>query len=293
MVHCVAGAGSRALDAWHLAETMTNSLELFLRTIIARAYPRVVGTNREKSWVFFDTFLPLLSTAAYVFFYRAIRAPEEYIGLVVVGGAMTAYWLNVLWSMSSQLYWDKDAGNLALYVAAPASMMAILLGMAVGGMFTTTVRALAIIAAGWLLFGIHFSLASWLPLILTFLLTMAALYGMGMLFASLFLLFGREAWHVSNLLQEPIYLASGFYFPVKALGFWVAAAASLVPLTLGLDGMRQLLFPQNPDFGFIPVRVEIWILLGLSALFITASKFALDHMEKLARQQGRITERRR
>jgi ABC-2 type transport system permease protein len=206
---------------------------------------------------------------------------------------MTAYWLNVLWSMSSQLYWDKDAGNLALYVAAPTSMMAILLGMAVGGMLTTTVRALAIILAGWLLFGIQFSLASWLPLILTFLLTMAALYGMGMLFASLFLLFGREAWHVSNLLQEPIYLASGFYFPVKALGFWVAAAASIVPLTLGLDGMRQLLFPQNPDFGFIPVSYEIWILLGLSVVFIAASKFSLDYMEKLARQQGRITERRR
>ncbi len=275
------------------AQPMNSRAELFLRTIVARAYPRVVGTQREKSWLFFDTFLPLLSTSAYVFFYRAIGAPEEYVGLVVVGGAMTAYWLNVLWSMSSQLYWDTDAGNLALYVAAPSSLMAILLGMALGGMFATTIRALAIILAGWLLFGIQFSLASWAPLILTFLLTMAALYGMGMLFASLFLLFGREAWHVSNLLQEPIYLASGFYFPVKALGFWVAAAASIVPLTLGLDAMRQLLFPNNPAFGFLRVNVEVWILLGLSAVFITASKFALDRMERLARQQGRITERRR
>jgi len=272
---------------------MNSKLELFLRTIIARAYPRVVGSNREKSWLFFDTLLPLLSTAAYVFFYRALKAPEAYIGLVVVGGAMTAYWMNVLWSMSSQLYWDKDAGNLSLYVAAPTSLMAILLGMALGGMFATTVRALAIILAGWLLFGIQFSLASWAPLILTFVLTMAALYGMGMLLASLFLLFGREAWHMSNLLQEPIYLVSGFYFPVTALGFWVAAAASLIPLTLGLDAMRQLLFPNNPAFGFLRVGTEVWILLGLSALFITASKFALDYMEKLARQQGRITERRR
>lgn len=272
---------------------MGRDIELFLRTIVARAYPRVIGMQREKSWMFFDTFLPLLSTAAYVFFYRALRAPEDYIGLVVVGGAMTAFWLNVLWSMSSQLYWDKDAGNLALYVAAPASMMAILLGMAAGGLFATTIRAAAIITAGWLLFGVKFSLAYWSLLILTFSLTMAALYGLGMLFASLFLLFGREAWHVSNLLQEPIYLASGFYFPVKALGFWVAAAASIVPLTLGLDAMRQLLFPSNPTFGFLSVRIEVWILVGLSVVFIGASKFALDYMEKLARQQGRITERRR
>jgi ABC-2 type transport system permease protein len=269
------------------------NVELFLRTVVARAYPRVIGTNREKSWLFFDTFLPLLSTAAYVFFYRAIKAPEDYIGLVVVGGAMTAYWLNVLWSMSSQLYWDKDAGNLALYIAAPGSMMAILLGMAAGGLAMTTTRAVGILLAGWLLFGVQFSLAHWVLLILTFILTMAALYGLGMLFASLFLLFGREAWHISNLLQEPIYLVSGFYFPVKALGFWVATAASLIPLTLGLDAMRQLLFPADPTFGFLSVRLEIWVLVGLAVIFVASSKFALDYMEKLARRQGRLTERRR
>jgi ABC-2 type transport system permease protein len=122
---------------------------------------------------------------------------------------------------------------------------------------------------------------------------MAALYGLGMLFASLFLLFGREAWHMSNLLQEPIYLASGFYFPVKALGFWVAAAASLIPLTLGLDVMRQLVFPSNPTFGFLSVEIEMWVLVVLAVVFIGASKFALDYMERLARQQGRLTERRR
>ena len=29
-----------------------------------------------------------------------------------------------------------------------------------------------------------------------------------------------------------IYLLSGFYFPVKAMGFWVATFASIIPLTV-------------------------------------------------------------
>jgi ABC-2 type transport system permease protein len=272
---------------------MATGMTLFVRTVIARAYPRMIGAYREKSWVFFDTFLPLLMVSAYVFFYRAMQAPEEYIGLVVVGGAMTAYWLNVLWSMSSQLYWDKDAGNLALYIQAPGSMMAILLGMALGGLVMTTTRAAAIVLAGMFLFGVQFSLAHLGLLILVFTVTMAALYGMGMLLASLFLLYGREAWHMSALLQEPIYLVSGFYFPVNQLGFWVATAASLVPLTLGLDAMRQLLFPQNPTFGFVSVTLEFWILVGLAVVFIAAARFALVYMEGLAKREGRITERRR
>src|SRR5574341_1283667 len=109
-------------------------IRLFWSTMWARAYPRLIGTMREKSWFIFDTILPLMATLSYVFVYRAIGAPEDYIGFVIVGGAMTAFWLNVLWNMASQLYWDKDMGNLELYVVCPGPMMAILLGMAVGGL---------------------------------------------------------------------------------------------------------------------------------------------------------------
>ena len=43
--------------------------KLFLKTIVARAYPRIIGQQREKSWIFFDVFLPMLGVAAYVFVY--------------------------------------------------------------------------------------------------------------------------------------------------------------------------------------------------------------------------------
>jgi ABC-2 type transport system permease protein len=206
---------------------------LFFKTVFARAYPRLIGQQRERSWLFFDVFLPLLAVSAYVFVYRAIDAPEEYIGFVVVGGAMTAFWLNVLWSMSSQLYWEKEQGNLSLYIMAPNSLMAILLGMALGGMLATALRAIAILVLGSILFQVEYQVASFFQLFAVFMLTMVALYGMGMMTASLFLLLSREAWHLSNLAQEPVYLVSGFYFPIRNLGFWVAAGASIIPLTLG------------------------------------------------------------
>ena len=42
--------------------SMTN-----LRTVVGRAYPRVTGLAREKSWVFFEILLPFLATSAFVF----------------------------------------------------------------------------------------------------------------------------------------------------------------------------------------------------------------------------------
>src|SRR5262245_7278707 len=107
--------------------------------------------------MFFEVTLPLIGLSAYVFVYRAMRAPEDFVGFVILGGAMSAFWLNVLWAMSNQLYSEKQIGNLPLYIIAPNSMMAVLLGMAMGGAVATSLRALAIFALGGWLFGVHFT----------------------------------------------------------------------------------------------------------------------------------------
>jgi len=253
----------------------------------------LIGQQREVSWLVFDVVMPMLAVIAYVFVYRALKAPEEYIGFVVMGGAMTAFWMNVLWSMSSQLYWEKETGNLALYIMAPNSMMAILLGMALGGMLATAMRAVAVILLGSLFVVVTYEVSSFLQLFAVFMLAMVSLYGLGMMMASAFLLFGREAWHMANLAQEPIFLASGFYFPIKSLPFWVAAGASIIPLTLGMDAMRQLVFPSGFSFGFLNVRLEILLLAILSVVFVATAKILLAYVEKIAVREGRITESRR
>ena len=57
--------------------------------------------------------------------------------------------------------------------------------------------------------------------------------------------------------------------------------------------MRDWNWPNNPTFGFLRVDHEIWILVALAVVFIGFSKFALDYMERLAKREGRLTERRR
>ena len=271
--------------------TKSDGWRLFIRTVIGRAYPRVVGTTRDMNWLFFDIFFPFLTMVGYVFTYRALQAPSEYIGFVVLGGAMSAFWFNVLWAMASQLYWEKETGNLTLYIISPTSLMSILLGMALGGLLSTAVRAVFILLLGSWLFQVQFAVVSFWGLFAVFMLTMAALYGMGMMMASLFLLFNREAWHIANLIEPPVMLFSGFYFPVKAFGFWPGLVASLIPLTMGMDAMRQLAFPSGEALGLLPVKTEILILIGLSVVFIGAARSVLAYMEKLAIRQGKISDR--
>ncbi len=262
---------------------------IFVKTLIARAYPRVVAAFRQRAWMVLEVVLPLLGTIAMVYVYQALRAPREYLGFVVMGGVMMAFWQNTLWAMAVQFYWDRGNGNLELYALSPSSFMAILLGMALGGIYITATRAAVILVIGSLLFGVSYSLAGLAPAGGIFLLTLAALYGLGMMLASLFLFYGREAWHLANAMQEPVYLLSGFYFPVRALGAYVGGAASLIPVTLGLDAMRQLLLPATPRF--IPLTVEALALALQIALYVLLARRFLSLLEARSRRDGRLIAR--
>src|SRR5881396_488545 len=132
-----------------------DTLELNLRATLARTYVRTVGSLRDPAWIVSDALFPAFGMCAFVLLYRGLGAPKSYETLAVLGGILSTYWINVLWGMGAQLYWEKQQGQLALYFAAPCSRMAILTGMAVGGMFTTTVRSVLGIAVGFGILGVR------------------------------------------------------------------------------------------------------------------------------------------
>lgn len=273
-----------------MSSAFADSAAFFLRTARARMYVRLVGSLRERDWFISDAVFPNLGMCAFVMLYRALGAPRSFEAMAVIGGVLTTYWINVLWGMGAQLYWEKQQGQLQLYFAAPCSRMAILTGMALGGLATTILRSLIGIALGVFVF--HIEVAPFSPWVLAgvFLATMSALYALGMTLSSLFLLYGREAWHTCNALQEPVYFLSGLYFPIRSLGPIAYAAAGVLPLTLGVDALRQVVLGSGAR-GLMPVGHETAILCGFTAVFLVAAHYSLRYLEALSKREGRLTQR--
>jgi ABC-2 type transport system permease protein len=192
--------------------------------------------------------------------------------------------------MGAQLYWEKQQGQLQLYFAAPCSRMSILTGMALGGIAMTTVRSAFGIALGFGVFGVRVEAFELGRLLVVFAATMGALYALGMTLASLFLFYGREAWHLCNALQEPVYFLSGLYFPLRTLGALGLVTAGLIPLGLGVDAMRQVLLGEAAR-PLLPVGVETAILFGFTALFLLLARAALGHLERISKREGRLIQR--
>lgn len=264
---------------------MLEQLGLNLRAAYARLWVRIKGGNREPEWLVAEMIIPIFTLSTYVYLYRMVGAPE-YAGFVIIGGTMLAFWSNILWNMSAQFYWEKETGTLEVYFIAPISRMAILLGMALGGIVNTTLRAVAILVAGTLIFQVPLVLHEPLTALGLFFLTIIALYALGMMFASLFMLYGREAWHTANLLQEPVQFLSGTYFPASKLPSMVQLFASLIPLTVGLDGIRRVVILGE---GIVSVWPNVVALVIFILILLPLAKLSLSFMENLGKKEGRLT----
>lgn len=265
---------------------MRDWLNLNLRVIYARLWVRVKGEFKEPQWLVAEMIIPVLTLSAYVYMYKYLEAPVQFTGFVIIGGTMIAFWVNVLWNMSAQFYWEKETGTLEVYFVAPISRMAILAGMALGGIVNTVVRAAVILIVGTVLFQVPFVINEPITALFLFVLTIIALYALGMLFSSLFLLYGREAWHTANLLQEPVYFLSGSYFPTDNLPAIIQLVASFIPMTFGLDSIRRVIIQGQ---GFADVWVDAVALLVFIAVLLPLARYALGYMENLSKKEGRLT----
>ena len=247
---------------------------------------------REPSWLFFEILLPFLTTSAFVLVYRALQAPEAYVGFVVLGGAMSAFWLNVVWMMASQLYWEKSQGNLELYFAAPMNLMAILLGMAVGGLIMSTTRAAAMLIVSTRSFGVTFNVEQWLPRDRRVRAHAVRALRPGDDPRQPVPPVGPRGVPHDPAVIEPVYFVSGLNFPVGRLGALGALAIATIPFAVGLDAMRQLVFAGQPYITGTPSpEVEALILVAMTVVFTALARWMIRRIERMARSRGSLSVR--
>ena len=267
---------------------------LWLKTVYARAWVRTKSIYGEPLWVAVNVGFPFFTSLALSLLYSSagLRAG---IGFAFLGGVMVSFWGNVLWSMASQFNWDKQQGLFELYITSPAPISAILVGMSLGGIIGTAPSALALAIIGWVLFTPPAN-PLWPLVALTFALTLASLYAMGMALSSLYLVYGREADSVNEALHEPVSFLSGVYFPTNlAFPAAVQAAALIIPLAVGMDALQRTLFTftvqGTPDLTLVYRDILLLVAMGVVLLF-AASK-ALKILEEKGRRTGSISVRLR
>lgn len=262
-----------------------STINKVLRPALGRAYVRIKGGNRELSWILWEIILPLIMIASVIWAYENLGAPNIFKGFVILGGAMMSYWYNVLWGMGRTLYWEKETGNLELFLLSDSELPGLLLGMALGGMFNTSIRSIAVIILGVYAFRAEFIIDN-IPLALViFFLTLIALYGLGLGLSGLHIVYGRMGVRINEALDEPIMFLSGQYYPITSFPILLQYIAGLLPLAVGLDGVRRALLLGE---SFDKLYLHIFGLIVLTIVFYYIGSRMLNRLVEVGRRDGRL-----
>jgi ABC-2 type transport system permease protein len=253
-------------------------------------------THARIIWSGFVTNLKMLGTSSF-FLLTAVVQPVIFATIAfymfksggrsgtllytALGAGMMGVWSTTLFASGGMIQWQRWQGTLELGVAAPPPMALIYLPFSLANAVTGAYALAATLIWGRIVFGVPLDLAHPWLFPVTIAATVVALGLMGLVLASTFVLY-RNANAMSNLLEYPVWIASGLIFSTAILPVWTRPISWILPTYWGVLALRRA-----------ALGGEVWgplgmvVLLGAVSLAISMVTFRV--FEHLARERATLS----
>ena len=200
---------------------------------------------------------------------------------VALGAGLMGIWSSTLFGSGGAIQWQRWQGTLELLVAAPAPFVFCLLPLTVA---TSTIGLYSIVATlvwGRVFFGVPLDFVHPLQLAVALPVTVLSLGMLGLVLASTFVL-ARHATAFSNLLEYPVWLATGLLVPLTLLPAWVEPISWVLAPTWGIEAIR------DAAIGGSSAWPEIGMCAALGVVYLALGTILLRNFERLARQRATL-----
>ena len=123
-----------------------------------------------------------------------------------------------------------------------------------------------------------------LPAIFLLMLTLAGLFGLGLFFGGISLVYKRIG-PVSSIVRTAFLFLTGALVPLSALPNTMQIGAHFLPMTDGLILIRKLLVDGNSSAHILMHTSFCWLILN-SSIYLLIGILTFQYFEKKARDQG-------
>jgi ABC-2 type transport system permease protein len=199
-----------------------------------------------------------------------------------LGAGMMGIWSSTLFGSGGALQWNRFQGTLELLVAAPPPFVVVLLPLTLATSITGAYALLATLLWGRLFFGVPLHFEHPIAFLVAVPAGVLSLGLMGLLMASSFVLY-RHANALSNLLEYPVWVATGLLFPVALLPGWVTPISWLLAPRWGIDAIR------NAATGGGDAWLPIGMCALLGAVYLGLSAWFMRVFERRARANATLS----
>lgn len=230
--------------------------------------------------------------AALWFFFSSFAKPApgavpggEYFAYIILGMVLIGYLNVMLHTFSGKISQEKMGGTLEMFLASPAPAFGLLWASAMWELAVHTVNALFLLG-GAFLFGARFHCGSPAALVLVGILFAASTAALGIMAASLLLVF-QKGEPVTPFVGAFVALLGNVFFPSSVLPAPLQAASQILPITHALKATRAIVLEGR---GLADVGQELAILAGFCCVLLPASYWAFRACLGMARRYGLLAQ---
>lgn len=252
---------------------------------------------RYPTWVINMLIWPVIFPLGYILSARALSGPDQsglamfiqrtgiqdYYGFIAIGTMIWMVQNTALWGVGFSLRNEQWRGTLESSWLSPAWRFAFLFGPAVVHMGSMiTFLFIAAVEFG-LIFGVRLNGNPFLVLFMV-LISMPAMYGLAMAFASL-VITAKEAHNFVFMVRGLVMIFCGITFPVSILPGWMQGVSRWLPQTYMIESVRRAALGGASFNDLLP---EITIILIFGVFWLAAGYLLFNWMERRARRSGAI-----
>jgi len=202
-----------------------------------------------------------------------------------IGTIVWAYLHAVFSNISEMISWERWEGTIEYTMMAPVSRLTHMLGVSLFGVVFGIVRTVLLLLTLSLFFDVDLGGANLTGAAVVMLLGSVCFVGVGIMAASLPLLFPERGEEMAFVISSILLLVSGVYYPVEVLPGWMEGMAAVSPATYVLEGMRATILEGTPTTALGRYLLPI-VVLGILSLPLGIGVFSWA--ERYAKRSGRL-----
>jgi ABC-2 type transport system permease protein len=204
----------------------------------------------------------------------------NYFAFLIIGIALMDFMHTSLATFDTSIRESQMMGTLEIVLLSPIHVTQMVLYSSLWAYAFTTIRFLWYLLFGVTLFGLPVTEGDLLATVVFLLLSVLAFAPLGILSATVVLVFKRGTWFRSALSAGSL-LLGGVAYPISVLPEWIQGVTWYIPMTHSVNAMRGALLNGEPLSALHP---EILFLLVFAGIAIPVSlaifQFGVDHTKR-------------
>ena len=236
--------------------------------------------TRSGLFIFTSVIEPLIFATLAYYLFKAGQRPGTLLYAALSAGLM-GIWTSTLFGSGGAINFSRWQGVLEPLIAAPPPYILVLFPQTLASATIGIYSLGSTLLWGRLLFGIPLHFVHPLLFALAVAVTITALAALGLVLATSFILY-REANALANMLEFPVWIATGAIVPLSLLPGWVHFLSWGLAPTWGYRAIRAGALGGNP-------WPAIGWSLGLAAVYLAIGQGFLAVFEKRARERATLS----